>query len=294
MIKIIKDDFLNNFYLENGYAKFQLFDSEQVNEIKSFYKKNASNQNVKGLSLHATSNSGDVKLIEKVSTFLMHNYFEPELQKHLVEYELTLSNFIVKEPTKNSVCNAHQDWLLVDEDKYTSFNCWVSLEDANYMTGNLQIIPGSHKFQKSIRAMHTDRFYEKGKKRISDFMVDVPTKAGECVIFNHGVIHASRMNRSNYPRIAIVAGGYSKEADLLFFFRESSSSQYVEKYKINKDILLRMKEGERPKGGQLLEKVQIDVNYLREEEFNQLCFSKVNTSYILRNKFLNFFLGKSN
>lgn len=294
MLKILIDDELNAQFAKNGFAKFQLFDSEQIKELRKYYSENAFLQKKEGVSFNTTSNSGDIDLVKKVSGYLMTHYFLPGLKKHLCNYELTISNFLVKESGDNSAVRAHQDWLLVDESRFVSFNCWVCLEDADYRTGNMQFIPGSHLFQRCIRAAHTDRFFERNCKSVLDYMVDVPTKAGECVIFNHGVIHASRKNRSGHPRIAVVAGGYSGDAELLFYYKADRDQEYIEKYEITKDSLLKMRPNERPLNGKLIAEIPSDVNYITDEEFRELCSARVGHLYVIRNKILNSFIGKSN
>ncbi|MCO5233293.1 MAG: phytanoyl-CoA dioxygenase family protein [Chitinophagales bacterium] len=294
MQQLILDEKLNKDFFEKGFAKFQLFSEEQVDKLRGFYFQHAFVQKKEGVYFNTTSNSGDIDLVKKTSQYLLDNYFRPELKKHLCNFQLTLSNYLVKESGKDSAVSAHQDWLLVDESKHVSFNCWVCLEDANYNTGNMQFIPGSHRFQNNIRVAHTDRFFDRIATNISNYMIDIPTKAGECVVFSHAIVHASRKNKSGHPRIAVVAGGYTDGADLLFYYRENKEQELVEKYLIQTEDLLNMQPNERPQNGKLIEELVADIYYPSDKEFKEMCLQQINPSYILRNKLINFFIGSSN
>jgi len=293
MERLFKDEALNRQFVEDGYTRFRLFDDRQIEELKQYYEEVARVQQAQGAAFHTTSNSGDTDLVRKVSNHLKINYFEKELSRYLCNYKLTISNYLVKESTPDSAVSAHQDWLLVDETRYASFNGWVCLEDADYTTGNMQFIPGSHRFQQSVRVAGQDRFFDRGKKHISDYMVDVPTKAGECIVFNHAVIHASRRNRSGHKRVAVVVGGLHADADLLFYYKEKDS-ETIEKYRIDVDVILDMKPLQRPPRGELLGHVRPDVGYLSARELKTLCSARIGKWHVLRNKLVNLFLGRSN
>ncbi len=284
MQKLFLSEEMNTTFYKRGFVKFPLFNAQQIEEIRSFYFEHALTQKKEGISFNTTSNSGDIDLVKKVSHFLLSNFFEPELKKHLINFELTLSNFLVKESGENSAVPAHQDWLLVDETQNVSFNCWVCLEDADFKTGSMQFIPGSHQFQHCIRAGKMDRFFERNCDNVMDYMVDVPTKAGECVIFSHAAIHASRPNRSGHPRIAVVAGGYNKGADLYFYFNENEK---IEKYKITKEDLLNMLPNSRPPKDTLMETLSSDVHYITNAELKALCKPYVPRTTVIKNKIRN-------
>ncbi|MEX2410862.1 MAG: phytanoyl-CoA dioxygenase family protein, partial [Candidatus Paceibacterota bacterium] len=234
MEQILKDKQLNSAYHNKGFVKFPLFDAMQISEIKEFYNYIRERHNAKkNNAFHTTLNTSDSNIINKVNDFLM-SYFKREVKKHLVNYNLTISVFLTKDTGKDSSVTIHQDSSFVDETKHTAFGLWVALDNTNVLNGCMQFIPGSHKFYPSLRiSPDLPPYFYSFKDAAVDYLVDVPSKAGECVMFNQAIIHASRKNFSHKQRVACVTGGYSKNAEFTHhFLPKGNPLSKIEKYKI--------------------------------------------------------------
>jgi hypothetical protein len=240
-MKHFKDDILNSEFNQKGFAKFRLLNSTQVKQLKNFYYEDVDEKQrlqTKG-GFHTTSNTGDNSLLKKVDAF-NKSILMPELDKFLTNVTFTLSNFLVKESTSDSAVPPHQDWLLVDETSFTSFNIWICLDEANAESGEMKFIPGSHLLSKSHRANGKPRFFDEFVQKLEPFFEYVPTLPGDCVIFQHSIIHCSDENKSGKKRLSCVLGGYSSTADFLFYLPDLQDNNLLIKFHIQPETLLNM------------------------------------------------------
>jgi len=246
-MRFFKNEILNIPFENDGFVKFKLLNANQVDDLKAFYYNNVDEKQskLKESGFHTTSNTGDNILLNEVDLFIK-SILLPALEDILENVTFTISNFLVKEPNPNSIVPPHQDWLLVDESKYASFNIWICLNEANNQTGELKFIPGSHLLSNSHRANGMPRFFDGISKQLNPFFKYIPTKPGDCVIFNHSIIHASDNNKSEKKRLSCVLGGFSKDADLLFYLPDREKNGYLRKFHIQPSTLLNMGENYEP------------------------------------------------
>jgi hypothetical protein len=295
-VKIFRDPELNTEFQHQGFVRFPLFSQSQLSELLGFYEEHVQvkQRNACHDTFHTTSNTSDNELIHKVSSFIKP-FFMAELPKYIDGCNFTISNYLVKESGPDSAVSAHQDWTFVDEDRFVSFNVWVCLGNADYFTGNMQFVPGSHRFKSSLRVSPGQpRFYDEYIHRISDYLVDVPTKSGECVVFHHSIIHASRKNRSGAPRISCVIAGYPNDADLYHYFWEpGSSNDRIEKYQVCNDSFLDLRNDCRPPHSKLQGHIKYDFTLMPWHQFKLKCRKHVPLHYMVRNRLVNAFIGKS-
>lgn len=294
MKDIFIDSELNETFKRDGFIKIPLFNSVQVQELKEFYYSKADRQKISSDSFHVTSNSNDQELIKEVTGFLKP-YFAKELNKYLKECEFAIGNYLIKESGKDSAVKAHTDTTLVDESKDISFSAWVCLDNADYRTGNMQFIPGSHTFHHSLRVIpDRHQYYEGIQHVLPNYLIDVPTKAGECLIFLHSTIHASRINKSGRPRIACVLGGHSKGSEQLFFFMpQDAPNDKIEKYRASTQTYLELIKNERPQHATFIDYVRYDFPPMSPEEFHQKAIQYSTRWQRIRSRILNTFIGSS-
>lgn len=291
MIPIFKDKKNNDQFIKDGYIKLPLFNQKQVQELRDFYISIESKQNSVKDAYFATSHFGNPDLMLEVSNFIKP-YFLKELEKRLINCDFTISNFLVKQSLEASIVKCHEDWTFVDESKYISFNAWVCLDDANNKTGNLQFIPGSHRFSDSIRASpDLPRYYDKIDSILPNYLVDVPSKSGECIIFSHSTIHASRLNSSGKPRISCVIGGRTAGSDIFHYYCENKTQPYfLEKYKMDIPDFIHLKDKHRPPIKNLVETFEYTPVFMTKKEFHQKAIHVIPKLTFLKNRFLNFLL----
>ncbi len=294
MVSILKDDNLNKAFNKRGYVKFPLFNESEIRQIKNFYTKIAKRHNIHDRTFHTTLNTDDNLLIEEINAYLLP-FFERNLHKYMLDYKPTIAGFLVKNNGSNSAVNIHQDWNYVDESKYASYSFWVSLDTTNVFNGCMQFIPGSHKFYPSLRiSPDIEDYFHEYSNTAADYLLDAPTKAGECVLFNQGIIHASRRNHSHKDRVVCILGAYPPEAKLLHHFRPAGKSlKEIEQYQITAKSMLNMKKNQKPPLAKFLRIVSYTPPQVGQEEFIEKCKQEVSKFVFWKNKLMNRVLGKS-
>lgn len=134
--------------------------------------------------------------------------------------------FIVKQPGEETTFNIHQDWSIVDEDQYPSYNIWMPLFDVDENSGAMWIVKGSHRLPVKIRgAGSLFPNYQSIIDDLKPYTTYFPLKAGEAIVFYHKTIHGSPANLSDRPRIVAVSSIVPEEAPLNIHFRKGESDK---------------------------------------------------------------------
>ena len=113
---------------------------------------------------------------------------------------------------------AHQDWTIVDESKYNSYNLWIPLVDTNQENGTLGLITGSHLWNHNLRGFGIPNEFEKFTDQFLKIGYEPELKAGQAILYNHRLIHYSRPNKTNKNRNTAIVGVKDKAADLQISF----------------------------------------------------------------------------
>jgi hypothetical protein len=237
---ILADPKLNSEFYNKGFVKFKLLNETQIQSIKEFYFSEVDEiQNkLNPTGFHTTSNTHDNELLKKVDNFLKAKLLV-EVKKHFRNSNFTIANFLVKESGEDSAVPPHQDWLLVDETKYTSFNIWICLDEVNTETGCLKFIPRSQLQNFSLRCSGLPRYFDAFSQKLEPYYEKVFVKPGECLVFHHSIIHSSEKNSSFKKRISCVLGGFVDGATL-FFYTPSDSMNRIKRHVITVDNFLDM------------------------------------------------------
>lgn len=288
-MEIFKNKTYNQEFLERGFVKFPLLSKEKIEALKQFYKSEVSllQKDIGGKGFHTTSNTNNQELILKVDAFLKENLLET-LNQHLVDCNYTIANYLVKEPGANSEVPPHQDWMLVDEPNYRSFNIWVSLDDANYKSGNLKFIPGSHLVSNNTRTLNHPRYFDHFSKNLEGYFENVLAQAGDCVVFDHAIIHSSRKNRTKHSRISCVVGAHVKGSQLYFIYPSENDTKKAKKYTIKAETLLHMGENYLPQIEiSKEEKIDLVQEHVSFSKFKAIINKQVSLPKYLKNKLIN-------
>ena len=119
-------------------------------------------------------------------------------------YEVRMASFVAKGPGQESKVDLHQDYWFADYRKDLAFNVWIPLVDVDTTNGCLKVVEGSHSVFQSIVPTMCPTPYEHLRAVIeSEFMVPVPLKAGEAIVFDGRLMHGSYANLSNEVRLAM-------------------------------------------------------------------------------------------
>jgi len=100
------------------------------------------------------------------------------------------------------------------------------------------VIPRTHLMCRNVRPGPLfPNAFESIHGIVKEFLIDVPLKAGEAIIFNHSLLHASPPNLSEENRVALSVGFTHNDSPLIHHYLNSSpqlgESAIVEVMEIN-------------------------------------------------------------
>ena len=119
------------------------------------------------------------------------------------------TNFFIKAPASPQLVSWHQDATYWNLEPIVAATAWLALSDCSPLNGCVRAIPGSHRWG---RLSHVDRssdenMLSRGQTADIDidenWAVDLALNAGEMSLHDAMVLHGSRPNRAQHPRVGI-------------------------------------------------------------------------------------------
>jgi hypothetical protein len=238
--RIFKDAEKQACFEKQGFLIVPFIDGTEIEYLNDFFDSLHRDLPKEGFISGSYSQDFDYK---KRASDEIVKVFSKHYERLFVDYQPFGAAFLFKMPSQNSELAIHQDWTIVDEEKYVALNCWVPLTDVNETNGALQIVPGTHyEALKTLRAPTLPFFFSGNDDVVIQASIPMCVKAGEAVILNQSVIHYSRANRSNQIRKAITAGVKSKGTPMQFNYKDNSKNENkVEVFEMPEDFLLSFK-----------------------------------------------------
>jgi ectoine hydroxylase-related dioxygenase (phytanoyl-CoA dioxygenase family) len=161
----------------------------------------------------------------------------PALEKSFDDFNFFMGGFMVKEANNPNELRLHQDWNIVDESQYTSYQIWIPLDLSYPGNGGMFVLPGSHRFYQNYRSgsygipdVNTDEI-------IRSYVVDMIIPPGQALVFHNSLFHASYPNGSPKNRISAIISIYKKEAPLTYCHKNAENN-CTEIYGITPEIFL--------------------------------------------------------
>ena len=231
---IFKDTALQNTFNKDGFVKINLLKEEDVRILSQIYEEYSEGDLA---YFFASSYLDDYDKKTEISNRIQ-TIIKPRLEEHFIDYRSFGSSFLVKGVGNNSEMPMHQDWTIVDEQRYAAINIWTPLIETTERNGTLELLKGSHNWNKTIRAPTLPFYFESYKEEIKKKLTIVNTKPGEAIIINQATIHYSKPNLSAKNRIAITTGITSKDAPLRFYYWNKKTPDQIERFEQEDDFLL--------------------------------------------------------
>jgi hypothetical protein len=196
---IIKNETLNRQLFEKGFIVLPFLNNMEVEQLINIYFSHHADSDIEGLyvSSHAKPWDELIEISDKIKEIVA-----PNIDKHFQHVQKIGGTFIVKAPDEKNILHPHQDWSIVDEDKYRSFTIWMALQDTTDENGAMYVLPGSHEWIRGYRHITIPSVYGNIYELTWRYMQPIHLKVGEALVFDHALVHASKPNVSNKLRIA--------------------------------------------------------------------------------------------
>jgi len=203
-------------YDRDGFVTLRLFDAQQVARLLALYDATVAADPKKDLyesSRHNTleKNAAINLTIREVLAEAAAGLF--------ADHDLFGGTFMVKVPEASTVLALHQDWSVVDEDRYQSVFIWCPLVDVGPENGGLFALPGSHRWFGNYRSgsMPSLRIVPRGP--LKEGVVDIRLAAGQAIVYSDRLFHGSYANTTATPRIVVTGRINERGAQLVYYHR---------------------------------------------------------------------------
>lgn len=232
MKPILRDPLLDKQLLDEGYVVIPFLSAEEISDLKAFYYQ-FNPDRLEGMS--ATAHLPDIDMRMQMNDRIK-GVFQRAIGETFVHANALGGSFIAKGKGNKGTLSPHQDWNIVDESQFRSFNIWVPLVDLNATNGAICLMPKSHSWIKSYRSANIGSAYNEVEVQLWQKMTRLDMKAGEALVYDHRLIHASGENKTDEIRLAAVFGIIPDEAAMLYYHKKDETT--IEVYESNKEFFL--------------------------------------------------------
>lgn len=202
----------------------------------------------------------------------------PSIEDIFTDHKLLGAQFLVKNPGAKGFMPFHQDWTVVDENKYRSITVWFALDATTEKNGAIKVVPYSHQFSRQKRGPGNFDILSEIQPTLQEYAHTLLMDEGEAFIFDQSVIHGSDVNTTDKPRIAVALGLVHKDADLHFWHRNTENS--LEKYTVPDDFFITfLNDGKAPEEGNRVEEIGQPYKKAEENEFRTKISDLQNRSF---------------
>ena len=234
MRQVFHDQSLQNSFEKNGYVKIKLLDNAQIESLKQIYLELTLDNTPDGFF----STVGAATMLKKLLHYQFARYFSNLFSYVLIDYKPVSSNFITKK-SSDSKMNFHQDWSFIDESTgKCSLNTWCPLVDTFHDNGNLVVVPGSHNLNYQARTSNYHYSpYDPYQDCLKELGKEIPTAAGEAIIFDNALLHGSPPNITGTNRLTVSLLSIPKEESIIIH-HITGDKKNIYLYKVDDEYLL--------------------------------------------------------
>lgn len=228
---LLNQEFLEEQLKNEGYVVFPLLDEDVCNSLSDMIR---AKLKLPATGLFASAHIPDLKVRKEISDLIL-SQIGFSVQSAIPGAKLLGATYMAKLQGNEGTLIPHRDWNIVDESLFSSYNLWIPLKAVDETNGTICILKKSHLLKATFRGPNLSD----GIHGFSDFLWDSLTpivlKAGDALLYDHKLIHASGPNKSPIPREVIVAGLIPRDAEMLICYRDE---QGVSAYKTDSDFFL--------------------------------------------------------
>jgi hypothetical protein len=281
-IKILTDDEKNSALEKDGYTIVPFLNHEEIKRLTDFFYQDHPNLPE---GMYASSHAKDFRFRKKMNEEIQ-SVCENAISNTFKNTQALGATFMVKSKGENGSLHPHQDWSIVDENHFYSYNVWLPLVDVNESNGTLLILPDSHRIFNNIRGLNIPSSYENVINEVWSYLIPINMKAGEALIYDHRLLHASGINKTDIPRLVIVYGVIPQQATMRYFFGNGNE---IEEYACTSEFYFNKNITQGPADLQQLSVKQnnnpiIDVEFLKVKYDNKLSLVQKIYSYFNKEK----------
>lgn len=243
--RVFKSDVHESRFWNEGFFTLQLLDENDLEYAQALFEE--LDPKVDKV-FYSSIDSRDIPYRKMVDQRLRER-FEQKVMALFESYEPIAFTFIVKRPGEGSEVVQHVDDIHVDPDKFASVNVWIPLIDTNEENGCMEVLPGSHHLPFPRRGLGLPFPYSQYYDLYKDYIIKVPQKAGQAIIYHDELLHSSGRNNSDAVRPAMITGLVPSEAQPIIYFNyPGMSEEECEAFEIDHEFWFSFDKTQKPEG----------------------------------------------
>lgn len=133
---------------------------------------------------------------------LTEEYFGDLIDTVFKDYRILTTTLFVKPPGSGRAPQ-HTDWNVQEDNSWPTMFIWCALSDVGDENGPLRLLQGSHGVLDIVHSAGGKPSYADTQATLEQHFEPVTVDAGECILFDAGMLHESHDNQSDEPRFAL-------------------------------------------------------------------------------------------
>ncbi len=261
--KISKDVNAAEELAVRGYTIFPFLNKDDLEKLISYY---TNVQKEEPNHFYSSTHSPDHSFRRETSNFIKKTVAE-RMEQFFCGYDLLGGAFVVKPSNGKGLLPPHQDWNIVDERITRSYNLWIPLIDVTVENGAVYVLPGSHNKIFTHRGPGIPSLFKNIEPHVWTSLEALPMKAGEALLYDHALVHASPNNNTNKMRLGIVCGIIPQNQNMQLYYGQDGE---INSYKVTEDFFLDKDPNNGPEGLEMIAKVEDRLEYLTIQQYNSI------------------------
>ena len=175
----------------------------------------------------------------------------PALARVMPSHRAIFLGFVNKDPGSQTPMPMHQDITMTEEERRPGISLWAPLVDVDETNACLRVVPGSHRLNRVPRAPGSPFPAADIEDAVTrDLARPVPLRAGEAVLIDQRLFHASGRNETPSARPVLAAVLIPRDQAAHYVHRTITGSiPELELFEMPDDFLLSCRLGSPPRSG---------------------------------------------
>lgn len=266
--KILRDVNAAEELAVKGYTIFPFLNQDDLEKLISYY---TNIQKEEPNHFYSSTHSPDHSFRRESSNFIKKIVAE-RMEQFFCGYDLLGGAFVVKPAKGKGLLPPHQDWNIVDERITRSYNLWIPLIDVTVENGAVYVLPGSHNKIFTHRGPAIPSLFKNIEPHVWTSLEALPMKAGEALLYDHALVHASPNNNTNKMRLGIVCGIIPQNQNMQLYYGQDGE---INSYKVTEDFFLDKDPNNGPEGLEMIERLKNAVVPFNMQAFDKVFMGKV-------------------
>lgn len=265
--KIIRNDHSALELASNGYTIFPLLNPSDIEQLVAYYH---NFQKEEPQHFYSSTHSPD-HIFRRESSNFIKGIVAKRIESILDGYQLLGGAFVVKPANGKGLLPPHQDWNIVDERKTRSYNLWIPLTDVTIENGAVYVLEGSHHKLPSYRGPGIPSLFKAIEPYVWKSLRPLPMTAGEALLYDHALLHASPVNQTEKVRLGVVCGIIPQNQSMQLCYGKNG---HITSYAVTEDFFLDKDPAQGPEGLERIEELGKMMESMDKDQFDSVFLNR--------------------